>query len=319
VYVYVYVYVYEPEHDSAPGTVLNGLWPERLPPVRAPERNGDDLPTTATKGDDTMKVYISADIEGCTLTTAWEETGTGKPGYEQACEQMTAEVAAACEGLLEAGADEVWVKDAHATGRNIRVGKLPEKVKVVRGWSGHPLSMVQELDESFDAAVMIGYHSGAGASGNPLSHTMSGHVASLTVNGQCVSEFLLHAYAAACADVPIVLVSGDAGLCEEIGALNPNIGRVSVKEGIGNSTVCVHPKVACRAIREGAARALSGDLAACRIELPDRFDVEIAYKDHWRAYRASFFPGARAKGMTSIVFEARDCLDVLRLILFVCE
>lgn len=263
-----------------------------------------------------MKVYISADIEGTALTAHWDETEKTKPGYEEARDQMTAEVAAACEGLLEAGAEEVWVKDAHGSGRNIQVAKLPEQVKVVRGWSGHPLSMVQELDESFDAAVMIGYHSRAGSNANPLAHTMSGDVTDLTINGEEGSEFLLHALAAAWAQVPVIFVAGDAGLCEDVEALNPNIGRVRVKKGVGNSTVCVHPKVACRDIREGAARALAGNLAACRIELPEWFEVEVTYKTHWRAYRASFFPGAQAKGTRSIVFTATDYLDVLRLILF---
>ena len=45
-----------------------------------------------------MKVYISADIEGITGVTHWDETETGKPGWEEAREQMTREVVAACEG-----------------------------------------------------------------------------------------------------------------------------------------------------------------------------------------------------------------------------
>ena len=34
----------------------------------------------------------------------------------------------------------------------------------------YPYSMVQELDESFDALLMMGYHSMAGHGGNPLAH-----------------------------------------------------------------------------------------------------------------------------------------------------
>ena len=33
------------------------------------------------------------------------------------------------------------------------MSQLPECARIVRGWSGHPYSMVQELDESFDALV----------------------------------------------------------------------------------------------------------------------------------------------------------------------
>ena len=48
------------------------------------------------------KIYfISADIEGVTDVTAWCETEPGGEGYDAACEQMTREVAAACEAVIE--------------------------------------------------------------------------------------------------------------------------------------------------------------------------------------------------------------------------
>jgi D-amino peptidase len=62
-----------------------------------------------------MKIYLSADIEGITGVTHWDETDQHKGDYQAACEQMTAEVVAACEGALEAGATEILVKDAHDT------------------------------------------------------------------------------------------------------------------------------------------------------------------------------------------------------------
>ncbi|MBE3037203.1 MAG: M55 family metallopeptidase, partial [Chloroflexi bacterium] len=49
-----------------------------------------------------MKVYISADIEGIAGTTHWDETENDKPDYSEFRQQMTAEVAAACEGAFEA-------------------------------------------------------------------------------------------------------------------------------------------------------------------------------------------------------------------------
>ena len=63
-----------------------------------------------------MKVFISADIEGITGVTHWNETELGHAEYQAAREQMTAEVVAACEGALEAGAQEIWIKDSHDTG-----------------------------------------------------------------------------------------------------------------------------------------------------------------------------------------------------------
>jgi D-aminopeptidase len=54
-----------------------------------------------------MKVYISADIEGVTGTTHMDEVTKSKPDFREFQEQMTAEVAAACEGALRAGVTDI--------------------------------------------------------------------------------------------------------------------------------------------------------------------------------------------------------------------
>ena len=90
-----------------------------------------------------MKVYISADIEGVTGTSHWDEADKKSSDFSEFQEQMTAEVIAACEGALQAGATEMLVKDAHDTARNIIASKLPQEVSLIRGWSGHPFKMVQ--------------------------------------------------------------------------------------------------------------------------------------------------------------------------------
>ena len=66
-----------------------------------------------------MKVYISADMEGITGVAHWDEVDHNKPPYSYFQEQMSKEVAAACEGANLAGAKEIFVKDAHYSGRNI--------------------------------------------------------------------------------------------------------------------------------------------------------------------------------------------------------
>ena len=120
-----------------------------------------------------MKIFISADIEGVATTTLWPETEKGSEDYRLHAQQMTMEVIAACEAASEAGASEIVVRDAHEDGNNLDIWKLPENVTLIRGWSGHPYSMVYGIDPSFDAAIFIGYHSAASSEGNPLSHTES--------------------------------------------------------------------------------------------------------------------------------------------------
>jgi D-amino peptidase len=264
-----------------------------------------------------MKVFISADIEGITGTTHWDETEKKEADYAEFREQMTAEVAAACQGALEAGATEIWVRDAHDSARNIIAARLPPQAHLVRGWSGHPYMMMDGLDTTFQAALMIGYHSRAGSGANPLSHTMSGSDMYVKINERSAAEFLINAYTAALENVPVVFVSGDAGLCEDAAALVPAITGVAVKQGMGSATINIQPQLAVEKIRDGVQHALQGDLARCRVILPERFSVEICYKSHTKAYSMSFFPGARLKDETTLLFESNSYFDVLRLFSFV--
>jgi D-amino peptidase len=264
-----------------------------------------------------MKIYISADIEGITGATHWDEATKNNPDYQEFQEQMTAEVNAACVGALEAGAGEIWVKDAHATARNLIASKLPKQVKLIRGWSQHPFSMVQGLDESHDALMMIGYHSRAGADTNPLAHTISGKSSSIRINSRYASELLIHGYAAALVNVPLVFISGDEGICTEAQNLIPQVTSFAVKQGIGDSTISIHPQLAVEKTKEGVQKALQGDLSACLIELPDHFHVEIRYRDHADAYHASFFPGTKLDEPHLLTFETDHYFEVLRLLSFV--
>jgi D-amino peptidase len=263
-----------------------------------------------------LKIFISSDIEGTTGITVWNECEKGKPDYEEFQKQMTAEVVAACKGVIEGGANEIIIKDAHDTGRNIIASKLPESVKLIREWSGHPFQMVQGLDDSFDAVIFTGYHSRAGSDTNPLAHTFSGSPMFIKINGRLTSEFLINSYAAAYVGVPVVMVTGDKGICEEAKEVNPGILTVPVSEGEGTSNISIHPNLAVKTIKETAKKAISGDLSKCKIELPDRFEVEILYKDNKLAYQTSFYPGARLEGTHTIKFECEDYFDVLRFLTF---
>ena len=263
-----------------------------------------------------MKLYISADIEGITGVTNWEETDLDKGASEAARQQMTAEVTAACKGALQAGADEIWVKDAHDTGRNIHAASLPLETRLIRSWSGHPFEMVEELDESFQALVLIGYHSRAGSGASPLAHTMSGALTYVKINDRFASEFLFAAYTAAMLKVPLAFVSGDQGLCDEIAQVNPNIQTVAVKWGIGDSTNSIHPDEAVEQIRSGVARALDDDLSLYQVPLPEHFRLEVRYRQHAKAYKASFYPEAQKIDDHTILYENDSFFEILRYMLF---
>jgi len=262
-----------------------------------------------------MKVYISADIEGVAGITNWNEADKNHPDYPEFRALMTAEVVAACEGAITAGATEILIKDAHDTGRNLLLDRLPDCARIIRGWSGHPFSMVQELDNSFQAVIMLGYHAKAGTDDNPLAHTLRMKVARIKLNGALMSEFVQHSYAAATCDVPVVFVSGDKGICTDAHAFNPGITTAAVSEGRGPSTISVSPARARQMIRDGVASAFE-NAHRCRVRLPDNFDLEIEYANPIDAYRASWYPGARYAAPRLVQFAARDYFDILRALKF---
>ena len=266
-----------------------------------------------------MKLFISADIEGTCGIAHWDETDYDRGGrwYDYFREQMSHEVAAACNGAIEAGAQDILVKDAHDSARNIIPTFLPRAVSIARGWSGHPYVMVDGIEKSFDALAFTGYHSPAYCDGNPLSHTMATNLDRVLLNGELASEFVIHSYIAAMLDIPVVFLSGDEALCHRAKQLIPGITTVAVNRGKGNSSTSMHPLEAQEKIREGMKVALSGSLDACKLKLPNYFTTQVTYKEHTRAYRCGQFPGARMVDAKTIVFESNHYDDILRFYLFV--
>lgn len=266
-----------------------------------------------------MKVYISADIEGTAGIAHWDEAEIGKPGYDKFAELMTGEVAAACEGALAAGASEIVVKDAHWTARNIIADRLPEQVRLIRGWSTHPYGMIQDLDDSFDALIMTGYHSGAGTGGNPLAHTINGFSHEIFLNGDLTSEFVLNRYAAATLGVPTIFLSGDKALCDTAHALDTKIQTVATMEGIGGSANSLHPRRACEMIRDGVENALGNPKGWQVAGLPEEFHMVMNVIKHKECYAAQFYPGVEMTGPHRLEFRANAFSDVMCMLHFVLK
>lgn len=263
-----------------------------------------------------MKAYLSVDIEGVAGIAHWDEAMKREADYGEFRDRMTREAVAACEGALAAGATEVWIKDAHGSGRNIDQEALPTEAVLIRGWSRHPLGMVQELDESFDVVGMVGYHGPAGSAQNPLAHTLTGDFALMTLNGVVVSEYLLHTYAANLLGVPVGFLSGDHQICALGAELNPALVTVPTNRGVGESVIATHPELARTRIRAGVQAAFSGALDRHRVELPDHFDFRLRFHQPKLAYQRSFYPGAWLEGEDTVAFATDDYFEVLRIIRF---
>lgn len=267
-----------------------------------------------------MRVFISADIEGCAGFASIEEGQQGHPEYDYFRRQMTSECAAACRGAIAADAQDILVRDAHGTARNIHPNQLPECARITRGSTGSIYAMVSGMElECFDAALMTGFHSGIGTNGSPVAHTFNRHTDALLLNGEPLSEFVFNAYSSASLGVPVPFVSGDRAICAEARRLIPAITTVETLCAIGAASTSIHPDLAVRRIEDGVAAALSGDYKACVADMPNRFVLDMRFVRPADAYFNSAYPGIEQLDAKTLRYAAGQWTELLRMVHFVLD
>ncbi len=262
-----------------------------------------------------MKLFISVDIEGITGIVNWDETHLGKSDYGLFQKRMNQEVAAACIGASNAGCSEIVVRDAHGSARNLIHEELPENVKLIRGWTGHPFVMMDGLDESFDAAIFIGYHTGTGRAGNPLAHALSGDCR-IYMNEELLTEFDINAMIASYMKVPVTFLSGDAEICQIAESWNEQIKTVAVHQGMFGGIISEHPRINKREIELTVESSLKNAKELKVKPLPDYFKLKIVHNKPHEAYARSFYPGAKFVEPDTILFETADFFEALKAINF---
>ena len=263
-----------------------------------------------------MKVYISADMEGISGVSAWEDVNSRKATYERYRQQMVKETRAAVNGALKAGATEILIKDAHATGRNLFFEDLPKEASLISGWSGSPYSMIQDITSEFDALVCIGYHAPSGNSANPLSHTMSSRkIFEVKVNGNVFSEFDLHALLAAELKVPVRFISGDHMICRHAKEMISSVEDYAPVKGVGNSMISCSPSLALERITSGVESALKEKKGGL-YPLSARYTMSVTFIDAQDAYKASFYPGATQTSDRITEFTCENFVDAMTFLKF---
>jgi D-amino peptidase len=208
-----------------------------------------------------VKVYISADIEGITGLVSWSQCG--RPDGQHwdfpfARRMMTHDVNAAIRGAKAAGATEIVIKDSHGNSKNLLIDELEPGVSLVSGHGAGIDGMMMGIDETFDAALLVGYHAMAGTKAGVMEHTITGGVHRLKINGIPSGEIALSAGVAGRYGVPLVFISSDEAGCNEASARWPEIGTVAVKKGLGRYMAeCLSPDQTGPMIEAGVSEALS--------------------------------------------------------------
>jgi D-amino peptidase len=258
------------------------------------------------------KVYISADMEGVGGVSTWTvQAGAKGREYEKFRQLMTREVNAAIAAAFEAGAAEVLVSDSHGDGQNLDVETLDRRAELIRG-GPRPLSMMEGIDESFAAAVFVGYHAAEGDGAAALAHTMNGMV-EIKLNGTTVGEAGYNAAIAGEFGVPVVFVSGDQTVTAAVARLLGPIETAAVKQAIGFQAVrTIHPEEARHRIAEGVRRGVLRRAEIKPWKLARPVKMEIRFKNVVDAELTSYLPGVERLNGNTVVFTARDMIEAAR-------
>jgi D-amino peptidase len=253
-----------------------------------------------------VNVYISCDMEGTAGVSSWKQCDPSDTNeYPVFRRYMTREVGAAIEGARDGGARTITVNDSHWSMHNLLLDELPGEgdLRVVSG-APKPWSMMQGLDAAADAAFFTGYHAKAGDCAT-LAHTFSDSIYSVAVNGKACSEALLNAALAGSYGVPVVLITGDRTIVDEVTRDLPWTVGVAVKDAIGFSAVnSLTPRAACEAIRAGAREAMGrvGDARPFVFDSPFELTIETAGVEH--ADFIELMPGFARIGGRAVRFQS---------------
>ena len=172
------------------------------------------LPASAAPQAKKLKVYISVDMEGVVGTVTNDQLGPAGFEYARYREFMTREALAAVNAAKEAGATEILVSDSHGNGENLLIEMFPADVRIIRSWPRR-LQMMAGIDETFDAAMFIGYHASTNNVRGVRAHTFSSaRLTRVALNEKEVTEGAWNAAIAGHFKVPVVMISGDDAAIE---------------------------------------------------------------------------------------------------------
>ena len=256
------------------------------------------------------KVFVSADMEGIWGVVHADQTVSTSAEYGAARRWMVEDVNAVVTGLFEAGAAEIVVNDSHAGMRNIAADALHPRASLISG-TPKPLSMMQGIDASFDACVLVGYHSRAGTAPAILDHTITGIVRAIIINGREMPELGINAAIAGYFKVPVILLTGDAQTCDQARAiLGAKLVTAAVKEAIGRTAARMYPvEEARKRLRDAAREALLKKDAAPLFRVDPPLTFELQFQTSSQVEMPLLLPGVKRTSPRSVSLAAGDYLE----------
>lgn len=258
-----------------------------------------------------MKILVAVDMEGITGVACPEQTLNGPlktPHHPtaampaQAMDLAVGDVNAVIAGLVDAGADDITVFDAHCSSFNLPLAHLHPAAKYRFGGAANHCRF-PELTRGTAGVLLVGYHAMAGTLHAVLEHTMSSaswHC--YRVNGRAVGELGIDGAIAGAFGVPVLMVSGDDKCCREArDFFGPEVVTVAVKEGLArHAAICLPPEKTQEMLRTGARQAVGKIGRIPPLDLGSPAEIELVFKHTHQADEADLrlFNGRRVDGYT---------------------
>ncbi|EFQ24254.1 peptidase M55 D-aminopeptidase [Aminomonas paucivorans DSM 12260] len=261
-----------------------------------------------------MRIFISADMEGCTGIVRPCQVDAGTEEYALGRAMMLHDVRTVAETLLREGCSVV-VADSHDRMINLEARDLPEEVELISG-TPRVLGMVEGA-QGCDGAFFVGYHAMAGTEKAVLDHTMStGAIHEVRLGGRLVGETGLNAFLCGALGVPVALVTGDEAVGYEASALlGEDLVTCAVKEGLGRfSARLLTPEAAADRLSEAVGEAV-GRLGAGRLSCwtpPGPYRLDVRFQCTYQADGASLVPGGERMDGRTLRFVTPDPLEIRR-------
>lgn len=258
-----------------------------------------------------LKIYISVDMEGVAgVVTADQLIPTGFE-YERFRHFMTNETLAAVRAAKESGATEIVVSDSHGNGENLLIEEFPKDVRIIRSWPRHG-GMMAGLDQSFDAALFVGYHASTTNVRGVRAHTFSSaHLTRVALNGNAVTEGEFNASFAGALGVPVIFASGDDAAVEELKSRLGKIETAETKRSLSfHSAETLTPEASCQRIAAGVKVALNRlhDFQPYVVKTP--VTLEISFKNYMPAEMISYLRAVQRVDSHTIRFIGKDMAEV---------
>jgi D-amino peptidase len=259
-----------------------------------------------------MKVFISVDMEGVAGIVDWAQCLASGDDYAMGRDLVVGEVNAAIEGAQAAGATEILVNDAHSLMRNLAPDQLLGRASYLSG-RFKPLYMMEGLDESFHAAIFLGYHAEIGTPG-VLSHTYNPRaIAGVRLGGMVTGEAGLNALVAQHFGVPIAVITGDQYVGPEAAPFCPGITSIQVKDSISRyAAQHHHPHTARDLIRSGVQTALANlpHLTPPDMSMPSTIEIRFTSPD--MAQQATWVRGVNRLDAVTVALTDADPLRLFQ-------